>query len=111
MKRRYLKVALVPEVYSALCRQADARGQTLSDLVRERISSTEQAVTVETVLARVEQKLAAPVVEKTTVSADDSARALTEILYLARELAADRNAQIVARVAAKLRAEGVQHGA
>lgn len=58
MKRRYLKVGLKLEAYTALCRQADERGITLSDLVRERISNTELALSVEQLLARLEEKLA-----------------------------------------------------
>jgi hypothetical protein len=102
MRRRYLKVALDSNFYGALCRQADTRGITLSDLVRECLNNPSQSISVEKILARVEEKLMSPVVAVPLPV--EVQRLLLEILLLVRELAAERNTQILARVAQQVAA-------
>ena len=104
MRRRYLKVALDSNFYGELYRQADARGITLSDLVREYLSSPSQSISVEKILARVEEKLMSPVVAVPV----EVQRLLLEILLLVRELAAERNVQILSRVAQQVAAREQQ---
>ncbi len=106
MRRRYLKVAVKPEFYGALCRLADARGVTLSDLVRECLNSPSQNISVEELLARVEKKFASPVVTPTLPV--EIERVLLEILLLVREIAAEKNVQILSRVAQQVAAREKQ---
>ena len=61
-----------------------------------------QTVDVERVLARLDAKLAVPVVSPATATPTVLEPLLVETLLLIRELAAERNAQVLPRVAQKV---------
>jgi len=102
IRRKYLKVALTPDQYADLSIRADRAGLTLADYVRTNLADTRQVIEVEEVLARIETKLAAPVVNPTTVTPGVLEPLLVENLLLVRELVAERNAQVLTRVAQQL---------
>lgn len=108
MKRRYLKVALRSDHYNALCVRADQKGITLSELVREQLGLEDEKNSVERALEQIIEKLSLP--PAPAAIPVEAEWTLMEILLLMRELAADRNAQIVARVAQQMtRQRGGQH--
>lgn len=76
--------------------QADAKGQSTSDYLRELLDQKNDAITVENLVTQINEKL---------LSANPAASnlLLLEILLFVREIAADRNAQICARVAQQLK--------
>ncbi|HEY6644507.1 hypothetical protein [Povalibacter sp.] len=103
MKRKYLKVAVAPEMYATLTRTADQRGLTLASLVRAELEQGRAPLAIEALgsrLDRLESLLAK------THAHDISAheRLVTEVLLLVRELACERNAQVLARVRQQLNA-------
>jgi hypothetical protein len=101
-KIRYLKARLAEDEYRELVKRADAMGLTVSEYVRLVLARDQQAVGIEAVLSRIESKLTATVVPPTTVAADTLEPLLAENLLLVRELAAERNAQVLTRVAQKV---------
>lgn len=95
--RKYLKVALPTLEYTQLCARADAHGMTLSAFVRSVLASDQQTLDIGTVLSRIDRQLAR-VVGTTTEKSVDPEPLLVEIILLARELVADRNAQLLMKV-------------
>lgn len=102
MRYRYLKVAISPLLYAALQREADRLGITLAELIRQRLGTVEETIDIVLALTRIDEKLAAPVASQAPAMPAEMARALVETLLLTRELVADRNPQIIARVAQQL---------
>lgn len=103
MKDRHLRARLPEAEYLDLKVAADRAGLTLSEHVRNVLLRDRQALGQEQFLMRIEAKIVAP--NAANGSADRSLKLeklLIEVLLLTRELAADRNAQILARVAQKL---------
>lgn len=103
MKNCHLRARLPEAEFSALKTAADRAGLSISEYVRCVLLRDQQALGQEQFLQAMERKLAAS--SATNVQTDRSLkleRLLIEVLMIARELAADRNAQILARVAQKL---------
>jgi hypothetical protein len=104
-KVRYLKARLTTGEYEALKALADAAGLTVSEYVRSVLAKEREAEEIEATLARIEAQLAAPVVLPATETAGGVLEPLlVESVLLMRELAAERNAQVLARVAQRLNA-------
>lgn len=102
MRRKYLKIAVTPEFYASLARTADERGLTLAALIRAQLEQPQAShapSAIEAALARIEAQLAAK------PAGSDHELLLTEIVLLVRELAAERNAQVLARVRQQLNAK------
>jgi hypothetical protein len=98
MKRKYLKVALPAELYAALSRAADEQGLTLASLVRTNLERRGAPIEVDRLegrLASIEAQLTSRVQHEVSHGQE---QLLTEILLLVRELACERNAQVIARV-------------
>ena len=102
MKTRYLKARLPAREYDALKAAADAAGVTLSDHVRTVLATQQAALDQARFLMALEAHLQAAPVAVSDAAPADLEPLLTEVLLLARELAADRNAQMLARVAQQL---------
>lgn len=103
MKDHHLRARLPANEYSAVKSAADQAGLTLSEHVRCVLSRDRQVLEQEQFLKKIDSKFAA--LSGTGAQTDRSLkleRLLIEVLLLTRELAADRNAQILARVSAKL---------
>jgi len=107
MKRKYLKIGVPTECYATLRADADRRGLCLAELIRQRLSDGQKADSSSELVARIEQIRVQAVSAMMTAVRQEHGALLTEIVLLARELAAERNAQILARVAQKL---GTQFG-
>lgn len=105
MKRKYLKIAVTPEFYASLARTADERGLTLAALIRAQLEQPQPApaapAAIEAMLARIEAQLA----QAMKPAGNEHEILLTEIVLLVRELAAERNAQVLARVRQQLNAQ------
>lgn len=105
MKRKYLKIAVTPEFYATLARTADERGVTLAALIRAQLEQPQPSPAssaIEAALARIEAQLAQGA---TKPAGNEHEQLLTEIVLLVRELAAERNAQVLARVRQQLNAQ------
>ena len=101
---KYLKVRLPAAEYQQLAQEADLAGMTVSSYVRRSLQQQRQTLLLEDVLAKLDARLSTPAAPSAPPANN---RQLDEILLLARELAADRNAQILARVAAKLKTQTI----
>lgn len=100
MKDHHLRARLPRDEYLKLKANADAVGLTLSEYVRNVLMRDRQALEQEQFLAQVDARLAALSAAPAAPSGSaNQERLLVEVLLLVRELAADRNAQILARVA------------
>ena len=100
MKTAILKARLSREEYEALRERADAAGLTLSEQVRAILARDRQAVGVEAALAQVRAML--PVPGASLACAERPDPLLAEAVWLLRELAAERNAQVLTRITSKL---------
>jgi negative regulator of replication initiation len=100
---RYLKVRLTDEGYLALRQEADSCGCTISDLARRLITNGAHSQAMQQALEQITARLAEPVVVTVPVLPDEIERTLIETLLLVRELAGERNPQLIARVAQLLR--------
>lgn len=95
--RKYIKVVVTFDVYTKLCIEADKQGLTISALVRSQLENTKQVIQVEVALARIEAKL-----QPSKASRLELEPLLVESLLLIRELVADKNPQVLPRVASRL---------
>ncbi len=103
MKRKYLKVAVASDTYATLTRAADQRGLTIASFVRAELEHGRAPLAIEVLgsrLDRIESLLASNRPQDTSTHE----RVLTEVLLLVRELACERNAQVLARVRQQLNA-------
>lgn len=98
-----LKLRLSAEDRQALRLAADRMGCTVADLARRRLTAGGQQEVIQLLLERLDARLAQPVVAPSPALPDAVERTLFEVLLLVRELAADRNPQLIARVAQQLR--------
>lgn len=96
-RRKYLKVGLSPDDYANISIAADTQGLTVSAYVRKQLADRLQVVTTEQALSRIESKL-----QPAKVASTELEPLLVECLLLIRELVADRNPQILPRVASRL---------
>jgi hypothetical protein len=100
MKTRHLRARLPDEEYRAIQVSADSAGLTLSEHVRNLILRDRQALSQEQLLVKIDAKLAAicQPFSGQKVSADLEPL-IVESLLMIRELVAERNAQVLGRVA------------
>lgn len=108
MKLRHLKARLSEVEYQTLVKRADAEGMTISEYARAVLARDRVSTDVQTVLADMRTQLATAAQASaagatTTFAASRSPDPLlVEAVWLLRELAAERNAQMLARVTSKL---------
>ena len=104
MKTRHLRARLPDDEYLALQTSADAVGLTLSEHVRNTILQDRQALTQDRFMAQLELRLnaisRAPVAVST--DAEKLEPLLVEVLFLIREVVAERNVQVIGRVSGQL---------
>lgn len=97
-RNKFVKVRLSLDEYAEVAKRADAQGFTMCEHIRQQLSAVHRALDVRSELSA----LRAQVTQGTTPTANDSL-ALETVLIL-RELAAGRDAQILGRVRAQLKA-------
>ncbi|WP_373990902.1 hypothetical protein [Duganella sp. BuS-21] len=100
-RSRFIKVRVSDGEYAQLRLRADSHGVTMSEHVRATVATVHQSVDVVAELAALRQQIHQATSPTTTFDkhADTEQR---EMLLLLRELAAARDAQILARVRAQL---------
>lgn len=99
-RSKFIKVRVSDGEYKALRQRADAQGVTMSEHVRATVAAVHQSQDVAAELAALrEQVRQAP-----SAPANGASTEQREMLLLMRELAAARDAQILARVRAQLAA-------
>lgn len=96
-RRKFLKVAVTPDEYSELSILADQQGLTLSAYVRKQLADKRQTIEAEKALARIEAKL-----QPAKGAPTELEPLLVESLLLIRELVAERNPQVLPRIANRL---------
>lgn len=103
MKDRHLRARLPEIEYTKLKTDADAVGLTISEHVRCVLQRDRHALEQEDFLAKIDAKLAciSPVLEPQN-STTNLEPLLVELLLLTRELVAERNAQVLGRVASQV---------
>lgn len=109
MKKLYhLKARLTQAEYQALVARADAAGLTISEYARAVLARDRERADIDTVLADMRAQLAnAAQVSAATAATTQGALQgpdplMVEAIWLLRELAAERNAQVLSRLASKL---------
>lgn len=94
-RSKFIKVRVAHDEYASIARHADGASQNMSEYVRERVLAVHRTLDVHAELAALRGLVSAP------VRSTDDGLALEAVLLL-RELAAARDAQILARVRAQL---------
>lgn len=107
-RSKFIKLRVSETEYRTLRQRADAQGVTMSEHVRATITSVHKNVDVAAELAGLRQQLRQPVTSVVSASSGPTDTEQREMLLLLRELAAARDAQILARVRAQL---GIRLGA
>lgn len=101
-RSRFIKIRVSDGEYKSLRQRADAEGVTMSQHVRATVTAVHESLDVAAELAALRQQVRqAPSAPANRDGADQR-----EMLLLLRELAAARDAQILARVRAQLAAQG-----
>lgn len=109
-RSRFIKVRVSDAEYKTLRQRADAQGVTMSEHVRAAVATVHKDVDVAAELASLRQQLRQPSPEAASAGSRSTDTEQREMLLLLRELAAARDAQILARVRAQLGARaGVQN--
>ena len=104
-RSKFIKVRLNESEYRSVRQQADAHGVTMSEHVRATVTTVHQSLDVAAELAALRSQVRqAPSTAVTPVNSAGTDQ--REMLLLLRELAAARDAQILARVRAQLAAHG-----
>lgn len=98
----FVKMRLNAVEYGAIRKRADAQGVTMSEHVRATVMQVHEAQDVAAELAALRQQLRPFVGATTTTATGTVSTEQREMLLLLRELAAARDAQILARVRAQL---------
>lgn len=98
-----LKLRLSQADHQALRLAADRVGCTVADLARRRITAGGQQEALQMLLTQLNARLAEPVAVPPPALPEAVERTLLETLLLVRELVAERNPQIAARVAMQLK--------
>lgn len=101
MKDQFLRARIDAESYARIRADADAAGMTIAEHVRCVIERDRELRRREALVLAAEARLVASPSGTTASSADIEALAM-ETLMLLRELVAERNAQILARVSQQL---------
>lgn len=96
-KSRFAKIRFSPDEYKTIACKADEAGITMSEYVRSALTTVHHALDVRAELAALRGLFA---IQSKTVGAGvfDAEPMTVEVLLLVRELAAVRDAQLVARV-------------
>lgn len=100
-RSKFIKVRVSDGEYKALRQRADAQGVTMSEHVRATVTAVHQSLDVAAELVALRDQVrqtSAPAATKGDSNRTDQ----REMLLLLRELAAARDAQILARVRAQL---------
>jgi len=106
-RSRFIKVRVNDSEYRELRRRADEHGATMSEHVRNTVTAVHQATDVATELSALRQQVR-HLAELGREHAEPGDCEQREMLLLLRELAAARDAQILARVRAQLAARSGQ---
>jgi len=101
-RSKFIKVRVSDGEYRALRQRADAQGVTMSEHVRATVTAVHQSLDVVAELAALRQQVR----QAPSAPANGAGTEQREMLLLLRELAAARDAQILARVRAHLAAHG-----
>lgn len=102
MKNRHLRARLPDDEYLKLQADADMAGLTVSEHVRCVLQRDRQALSQEKLLASIDARLnriSLPPSPMQSPSTTEIEPLLIEVLLLVRELVAERNAQVLGRVA------------
>jgi len=102
-RSRFIKVRLTDAEYRELRKRADEHGVTMSEHVRGTVTAVHQATDVAAELSELRQQLRL-LADTDRGRAEPGDAEQREVLLLLRELAAARDAQILARVRAQLAA-------
>ncbi|WP_215796674.1 plasmid mobilization protein [Paludibacterium yongneupense] len=109
VRTHYLKTRLSPAENRALSRDADEAGLTVSEYVRTILMREREAVSIDRLVARLDQMLTEHATQgrgsEFSTSRGDAELLLVECVMLLRELSADRNAQILSRVSSVMDAK------
>jgi hypothetical protein len=103
-RNRFIKVRVSDTEYKTLRQRADAHGITMSEHVRAAVTAVHKTVDVAAELAGLSQQLRQSANSGPSVGNGPAGLEQREMLLLLRELAAARDAQILARVRAQLAA-------
>eukprot|EP01036_Dinobryon_divergens_P049389 gene49389-66176_t len=106
-RSRFIKVRVSDSEYRELRKRADEHGVTMSEHVRDTVTAVHQATDVAAELSELRGQVR-HLVEMGRGRDEPSVGEQREMLLLLRELAAARDAQILARVRAQLAARGGQ---
>lgn len=101
-RSKFIKVRLSEGEYKSLRQRADAQGVTMSEHVRATVTAVHHSLDVVAELAALRRQVG----QAPSAPANGAGTELREMLLLLRELAAARDAQILARVRAQLAAHG-----
>lgn len=105
-RTKFIKVRLSESEYRSVRQQADAHGVTMSEHVRATVTTVHHSLDVVAELAALRSQMQqAPSAARTPGTSGGAEQ--REMLLLLRELAAARDAQILARVRAQLSARMV----
>jgi hypothetical protein len=103
VKDQHLRARLPRDEYLKLKADADAVGLTISEHARNVLLRDRQAMTQEEFLGKIDSKFAAlPAAPAPAPTGTDNEPLLAELLFLTRELVAERNVQVVGRIAHQL---------
>lgn len=100
-RSRFIKVRVSENEHKTLRQRADAKGVTISEHVRATVTTVHQSLDVAAELAALRSQVGQTPVPAQTLR-DGAGTDQREMLLLLRELAAARDAQILARVRAQL---------
>lgn len=117
MKTRYLKVRMQAEAYEQLKNRAAKNGTAISTFACALLEFDESKLKIDFELAEIKshlQELAVLLVTTNNkpTSNNEVNNSLREVLLIVRELAMERNAQILSRVSAQIKSQiqiGVKH--
>lgn len=101
-RSKFIKVRVSDGEYKALRQRADAEGVTMSQHVRATVTAVHESLDVAAELAALRQQVR----QTPSAPANGAGTEQREMLLLLRELAAARDAQILARVRAQLAVHG-----
>ena len=109
-RSKFIKVRVSEGEYKALRQRADAQGVTMSEHVRATVTAVHESLDVAAELAALRQQVRQAAPSAAATPGQDTGTDQREMLLLLRELAAARDAQILARVRAQLAPRSEQRG-
>lgn len=108
-RSRFIKVRVSENEYKTLRQRADAQGVTMSEHVRGTVTAVHESLDVAAELAALRQLVRQAPGSSTATPGNGASVEQREMLLLLRELAAARDAQILARVRAQLTQRAASH--